>query len=140
MEVDYLGFFNKIGVEVIVELLTEQNCLPIPSYQVTLRREGREEAFVIMGDPSYGRSLTREDASRALNIRVRLLEFGADLMPSAASGYREDADRLKTLLGHTNYRDFLYMTGERQPSTSQQSESRVQDDAEQALRRYGQSS
>jgi hypothetical protein len=133
MEIDYLGFFAGIGVEVIVELHSEQKCLPIPIYQVTLRRDGREEAFVIMGDPSYGRLLTREDASRALNIRVRLLEFGAGLTPTAASGYRKDADRVKELLGRTNYLDFLYLTGERQPLSSQQSESRVQDDAEQSI-------
>jgi len=140
MEVDYLGFFNKIGVEVIVELLSEQNCLPLPIYEVTLRRDSREEAFVIMGDPSYGRMLTREDASRALNIRVKLHEFGAYLSASTASDYRENADRLKELLGRTNYLDFLYLTGERQPLNSQESEDLVEDDGEQALRRYGQSS
>lgn len=133
MEVDYLGFFTGIGVEVVVESINEQDCLPIPSYGVVLRRDCSEAAFVIEGDPSYGRLLTREDASRALNIRVRLLEFGAGLTPTAASGYRKDADRLKELLGRTNYLDFLYLTGERQPLSSQQSESRVQDDAEQSI-------
>jgi hypothetical protein len=139
MEVDYLGFFTQISVEVIVELLDEQDCLPIPSYGVVLRKDCREAAFVIEGDPSYGRLLTREDASRALNIRVKLHEFGADLSPSAASNYRKDADRLKDLLGHTYYRDFLYLTGERRPLNSHQSEGRVQDGTEQALYRYGRS-
>ncbi len=136
MAVDYLGFFNKIGVEVIVELLPEQDSLPVPVYGVTLNRDSREETFVIKGDPSYENPFSREDASRALNICMKLHELEAYLSPSTASDFRDKAERLKHLLGHTHYKDFFRLANE-QPPVLPKEELVLDDGAEEVLGRYG---
>ncbi|MDD3293675.1 MAG: hypothetical protein RBR35_09665 [Salinivirgaceae bacterium] len=135
MSVDYLGFLNDIGVDVIVELLPEQDSLPVPVYGVTLKKASHAETFVIKGDPSYENPFSQEDASRALNICVKLHELGAYLSPSTASDFRDIAERLKLLLGNVHYKDFFRLANEQTPVLHKE-ELTLDGGAEEALGRY----
>jgi hypothetical protein len=118
----FLGFFSERNIEVIVVLSSEQNSLPFPRYDVMLSKDDRRTIFTILGDPESGRSMTPEEACRALNIRISLYEDGVYFSPSADSLNRETATRLRELLGHKSYLDFLDLESGRQALTLQKME------------------
>jgi hypothetical protein len=107
MSEHFLGFFSERNIEVIVEPSSEQNSLSFPHYDVMLSKDDHRTIFAILGDPESGRSMTPEEACRALNIRISLYEDGVYFSPSADSLNRETATGLRDLLGHKSYRDFL---------------------------------
>lgn len=125
MSEDFLGFFSGRKIEVIVVLSSEQNSLPFPRYDVTLKKDDLEATFAVLGDPESGQRMTPADASRALHIRTSLHEGRVGLLPTADSLYRETAASLRDLLGLRNYREFLDMGSDRQALTSQKSERHI---------------
>jgi hypothetical protein len=125
----FLGFFSERNIEVIVELSSEQNSLSFRHYDVMLSTEDRKTLFTISGDPESGRSMTPEEACRALNIRISLYEDGVCFSPSADSLHRETATGLRDLLGQESYRDFLYLERGRQALKLQKKERHILKDA-----------
>ncbi len=107
MEIKLQEFIVRRKIEIELGLGGEQKGLPVPAYDVSLRKDDREESFVIFGDSQSMKRMTPEDAFRALRSRVQLHENKVELSPGLDMLCRETASRLKKFLGPDNYSDFL---------------------------------
>jgi hypothetical protein len=121
MSENFLGFLSGKKIEVFVVLSSEQDSIPFPRYDVTLKKDDLKATFAVLGDPDSDQRMTPADASRALHIRISLHEDKVGLLPPADSLYRETATLLRDLLGLRNYREFLDLGSARQACTSQKS-------------------
>jgi|GEM_PF-3488920 len=107
MESELLEFISRRNIEISLKPSGGQNGLPVPSYDVILRKGEKGESFVILGDTESEQRITPEDALRALLIRVQLHENNAIFASGLDIICRETATRLKEFLGPSNYSDFL---------------------------------